>query len=59
MVRLANAKFRLNLVGPLSAPRDATGKIDVAATMQMITGMIEGWIKENPEQWLWLQRRWR
>ena len=59
VVRLANAKFRLNLVGPLSAPRDATGKIDVAATMQMITGMIEGWIKENPEQWLWLQRRWR
>ena len=59
VVRLPNTKFRLNLVGPLSASRDAFGKIDVAATMQMITGMIEGWIKENPEQWLWLQRRWR
>ena len=41
------------------APRDAAGKIDVAATTQLITGIIEGWVREHPEQWLWLQRRWR
>jgi KDO2-lipid IV(A) lauroyltransferase len=40
-------------------PRDPTGKIDVQAAMQKITGIVEGWVRERPEQWLWLQRRWR
>jgi KDO2-lipid IV(A) lauroyltransferase len=35
------------------------GHIDVAATMQVIIGVVEGWIREHPEQWLWLHRRWR
>jgi KDO2-lipid IV(A) lauroyltransferase len=21
--------------------------------------VVEGWIRENPEQWLWQHRRWR
>ena len=39
--------------------RDADGKIDVAGTMQAITSVVEGWVREHPEQWLWLHRRWR
>ena len=27
--------------------------------MQIVTDVIEGWIREYPEQWLWLHRRWR
>ncbi|RAI44622.1 lipid A biosynthesis lauroyl acyltransferase [Rhodoplanes roseus] len=58
-VRLPNERFRFELVGPIEPPRDADGKIDVDATMQTITGVIEGWVREHPEQWLWLHRRWR
>jgi Kdo2-lipid IVA lauroyltransferase/acyltransferase len=58
-VRLPGGRFRIELTDPLPAPRDADGKIDIAGTMQMITGVIEGWVRESPEQWLWLQRRWR
>ena len=32
---------------------------DIAATMQVITSVIESWVREYPEQWLWLHRRWR
>ena len=39
--------------------RDADGRIAIAGTTQTITSVIEGWVREHPEQWLWLHRRWR
>ena len=27
--------------------------------MQAMTRVIEGWVRENPGQWLWMHRRWR
>jgi len=49
--------------GEISAPvepaRDAKGRVDIKGTMQAVTAVIEGWIREYPEQWLWLHRRWR
>ena len=39
--------------------RDAEGGVDIAGTTQAVTTVIEGWVREHPEQWLWLHRRWR
>ena len=39
--------------------RGADGRVDVIGTMQAITNVIEGWVREHPEQWLWVHRRWR
>jgi Kdo2-lipid IVA lauroyltransferase/acyltransferase len=39
--------------------RDAEGKIDVAGTTQVIANVVEAWVREHPEQWLWQRRRWR
>jgi KDO2-lipid IV(A) lauroyltransferase len=44
---------------PVEPVRGADGRIDIRGTMQAITSMIEGWIRQYPEQWLWLHRRWR
>ncbi len=52
-------RFQVNLTEELEPARDAEGKIDVAGTMQVMTSVIEGWVREHPEQWLWVHNRWR
>jgi KDO2-lipid IV(A) lauroyltransferase len=59
IIRLPDNRFRADLTGPIEPARDGAGNIDIAGTMQIITSVIEGWIREYPEQWLWLHRRWR
>jgi KDO2-lipid IV(A) lauroyltransferase len=52
-------RFRVDLTEPIVPARDGEGRIDVAGTMQIITAVVEDWIREHPEQWLWVHRRWR
>jgi KDO2-lipid IV(A) lauroyltransferase len=60
VIRLPDGnRFRGEITAPLELPRDADGRIDVKGTMQVITAVIEGWVRECPAQWLWLHRRWR
>lgn len=59
VIRFDRRRFRIEGVGPLDLPRDPAGTIDVAAAAQMINGIVEGWIREHPDQWLWFHRRWR
>ncbi|KAB2885528.1 MAG: lipid A biosynthesis lauroyl acyltransferase [Pseudorhodoplanes sp.] len=59
VVRLPDHRFFIELTEEIAPARDAEGKIDVTATMQIITGVVEGWVREHPGQWLWLHRRWR
>ena len=44
---------------PVEPVRDADGRIEIKGTMQAITSVIERWVREYPEHWLWLHRRWR
>ncbi len=32
---------------------------DIATLTQRMTKVLEGWIRERPEQWLWVHRRWK
>jgi KDO2-lipid IV(A) lauroyltransferase len=59
MVRLPGNRFRAELTEAVTPARDAAGHIDIAGTTQIIMSVIEGWIREHPEQWLWQHRRWR
>jgi Kdo2-lipid IVA lauroyltransferase/acyltransferase len=59
IIRLPGHRFRAELSEEVKPVRDAAGQIDIQGTMQAITSVIEGWIREYPDQWLWLHRRWR
>jgi len=59
MIRLPGYRFRAELTEEIKPVRGGDGQIDIQGTTQAITSVVEGWIRENPEQWLWLHRRWR
>jgi Kdo2-lipid IVA lauroyltransferase/acyltransferase len=59
MIRMPGNRFRADVSEEVKPVRDAQGRIDVPGTMQAITDVVEGWVREHPEQWLWVHRRWR
>jgi len=59
IIRLPGRRFRAELSEEVKPVRDDKGQIDVQGTTQAVTSVVEGWIREHPEQWLWLHRRWR
>jgi KDO2-lipid IV(A) lauroyltransferase len=59
VIRLPENRFRVELGEALNLPRAEDGQIDIHGSVQLVTNIIEGWIREYPEQWLWMHRRWR
>jgi len=58
-IRLPGSRFYCEVTQELKPLRDSEGEVDVVGTTQMITGVVEAWVREHPDQWLWLHRRWR
>ena len=59
IIRLPGHRFRAELSVEVTPARNAAGEIDIQGTMQAVTSVMEEWIREYPDQWLWLHRRWR
>lgn len=45
--------------GPLELVRTGNDEEDIRTNTAMFTKMIENAILQNPEQWVWMHRRWR
>ena len=56
--RLGGAHFRLTVFPPLPLPRSGDSHADAAALMAQVNAILEMWIRDRPEQWFWLHRRW-
>jgi Kdo2-lipid IVA lauroyltransferase/acyltransferase len=58
VIRLPQGRFRLEITDEITLPRDAEGRIDAKKAVVAVTQIVEDWVREYPEQWLWLHRRW-
>ncbi len=55
-----NGRYRMVYGPPVEWSRTGGGREeDIAALTQKLTTIVEDWIRETPEQWLWLHRRWK
>lgn len=58
-IRLSGGRFRLILEEQIALPRDENNEIDIAKSTQVLNDVVERWVRETPEQWMWLHRRWK
>lgn len=58
IIRQRGCRFQVRVEPPLALPSTGDRKADVVETMRRVNGRIEAWIREHPEQWLWVHRRW-
>ena len=56
--RLGGARFRITVLPPMDFEWTGERQADVLAAMTKVNFVLEQWIRERPEQWLWLHRRW-
>jgi KDO2-lipid IV(A) lauroyltransferase len=56
--RLAGCRFRFTVYPPLAIPDSGDRAADARKVMTAANALLERWIRERPEQWLWIHRRW-
>jgi KDO2-lipid IV(A) lauroyltransferase len=56
--RTEGARFRFTAFPPLAVAPTGDRHADVRAIMAEINRVIEGWVRERPDHWFWLHRRW-
>ena len=56
--RIRKDKFRITVERPLDIPRTGNQETDVRTIMSAVNARVECWVRERPDQWLWLHRRW-
>ncbi|HVP66139.1 MAG TPA: lysophospholipid acyltransferase family protein [Anaeromyxobacteraceae bacterium] len=58
-VPLEDGRHRVVIEGPLRMPHTGDRERDVLAFTQGLNDRLERWVREYPEQWYWVHRRWK
>lgn len=58
-VLLPDGRYLVTYEPPLFFESRGDRKADIAQLTQELTLRIEAWVREHPEQWLWIHRRWK
>ncbi|MEP7027875.1 MAG: lysophospholipid acyltransferase family protein [Candidatus Eisenbacteria bacterium] len=59
LVRELDGRYHGRFFPPLTVPPSGDHAADVRALTALHVRMLEEWIRERPEQWLWMHRRWK
>lgn len=57
-IRLPGNRYRLEIHDALELARNEHGDIDIEASTQLLNDVVEGWVREDPGQWMWFHKRW-
>jgi KDO2-lipid IV(A) lauroyltransferase len=52
-------RLRVHIEGPIAPPPPQEGKDPITEHTALVTAALERVIRQYPEQWLWLHRRWK
>ncbi len=58
VIRLNGARYRVEVLPAIDVPVTGDKNADTYAIMEHINRLLEQWITEYPEQWLWIHHRW-
>lgn len=58
VIRRKGAHFDGYIFPPLHFARTGNDKEDARVIMTQINALLESWIREYPEQWFWVHKRW-
>jgi KDO2-lipid IV(A) lauroyltransferase len=53
------SSLRMLFEGPIAVPDSGDRRADVTAHTAELTAIIERYVRQYPDQWLWLHRRWK
>ncbi len=58
VVRLGPARFEVFCEPPMALPATGDTAADIYTLTAAVNDKLEGWIRKQPADWLWLHRRW-
>ena len=56
--RIGGARFHIRIHPPIEPPNTGDRSRDIVEFTSRINAFVEAQIREHPEQWLWIHRRW-
>jgi KDO2-lipid IV(A) lauroyltransferase len=58
-IRKLDGRLHIELTPPIDLPRDRHGRVDVKEATVLMTRIVEGWVREHPDQYFWPHDRWK
>lgn len=58
VVRISGATFKVVVEEPLVVKKTGDRHHDVAVLMEQVNQTMGQWVRDHPEQWLWVHNRW-